>query len=182
MLQVITFAIEPRTLKDFRSGYETVKTEGLPYIVAVDPSVPGEVLGYASASQFRGSLEAYKHTVEISLFCHPEHQGKGLGTQLLRTLLQALRDPVSNAECFPPGAAEPRVVKQVLVVMAVDETGKGQGLKLKEFYEREGFTLVSSFLVVHLAHRIHPADKKKNGHLKQVGFKFGRWYVSTCAF
>ena len=182
MLQVITFAIEPRTLEDFRSGYETVKTEGLPYIVAVDPSVPGEILGYASASQFRGSLEAYKHTVEISLFCHPEHQGKGLGTQLLRTLLQALRDPVSNAECFPPGAAEPRVVKQVLVVMAVDETGKGQGLKLKEFYEREGFTLVSSFLVGHLAHRIHPADKKKNGHLKQVGFKFGRWYDSTCAF
>ena len=82
--------------------------------------------------------------MEISLFCDPGHQGKRVGTQLLRSLLGALRRPASHLEYFPKDAAAPKEVKQVLAVMAVGEAGKERGLKLREFYEREGFKLVSA--------------------------------------
>lgn len=72
--------------------------------------------------------------VEISLFCDPERQGQGIGSALLRRLLEEL------------GKGE---VKQVIAVMSVDEAGPEKGLKLKAFYERFGFEAVSLLMRLH---------------------------------
>ncbi|SPO00081.1 uncharacterized protein DNG_02933 [Cephalotrichum gorgonifer] len=156
---VLTFALEPRKLADFTSTYDSIASKGFPYIVAASTgsSSPPTILGYASASQFRATLGAYEHTAEISLYCHPSYKGGGVGTRLLGNLLGALRNPSAHAGCFPGAerGVEPRVVKQVLAVMAVDELAEGNGLGLRDYYVRNGF--------------------EPSGHLKRVGFKFGRW-------
>lgn len=127
--QVLTFVEEPHDLDYFVSAHRSIAAQKLPHIVAVDQS-SSTVLGYVYAQGFRGTKGAYKHTVEITLFCHPDHQNKGVGSKLLTSLLCTLRERKE-----PP-------VRQVLAVMAVDEAGKGHGLALRTFYEKFGFQLV----------------------------------------
>ena len=47
----------------------------------------GEVVGWASLSPFH-RREAYRFTVENSVYIHPDHVGQGLGTALLAALLR----------------------------------------------------------------------------------------------
>ncbi len=42
----------------------------------------GVVTGYASFGDWR-NFDGFRHTVEHSVYVHPEHQGKGLGRALL---------------------------------------------------------------------------------------------------
>ena len=67
--------------------------------------------------------------MEITLFCHPSYIALGIGPLLLNGLLDALR--------------EQGRVKEVLAVMAVDPAGKRGGLALRDWYQRNGFELVS---------------------------------------
>ncbi|KAI0073678.1 GNAT family N-acetyltransferase [Panus rudis PR-1116 ss-1] len=152
---VITFTEEPLPKEFFLSAYESILSHGLPYLVAVDES-SSTILGYANAHPFRTMQSAYRHTVEISLFCHPDQRGKGVGSLLLRQLISVLRDPAGHPElCHSSSQGQVIAVKQVLAVMSVDEMAEGKGLRLKEFYERFGFEM--------------------RGHLRHVGYKFGRW-------
>lgn len=107
-----------------------------------------QVVGYASAHNFRGSKGAYRHTVEISLFCHPDYVGRAVGRKLLTSLLEVLEHPDRNSDMLVnsrPKAPTPDI-KEVLAVMAVDPDGKRGGLALKEFYERNGFEIVRTAL------------------------------------
>ena len=56
---------------------------GHPVIVA---EINGAVAGYASYSQWR-SKTGYRHTVENSVYVHPDAQGRGLGKALMVELL-----------------------------------------------------------------------------------------------
>jgi phosphinothricin acetyltransferase len=49
---------------------------------------PGDVIGFASWSPWRPK-DGYRHTVEDSLYLLADHQGRGIGTELLRTLIAA---------------------------------------------------------------------------------------------
>ncbi|MEU9021824.1 N-acetyltransferase family protein [Actinomadura sp. NPDC048394] len=51
----------------------------------------GEVLGYASWSQWRPK-EGYRFTVENSVYVLPGHRGKGIGGRLMRALIAAARE------------------------------------------------------------------------------------------
>ncbi|KIX04166.1 uncharacterized protein Z518_07720 [Rhinocladiella mackenziei CBS 650.93] len=131
---------------------ETTK-RNLPYLVAVDDE--DRVVGYSYASAFRGFMISYGHTVEISLFCHPEHKGQGIGSQMIKQLISALRTTkhLTREVGYEDNPIEVEV-KKVLAIMAVDETGPGQGLVLRDWYKKWGFEEV--------------------GRLKGVGFKKGR--------
>lgn len=46
----------------------------------------GVITGYASYGDWR-AFDGFRHTVEHSVYVHPEHQGKGLGNALLGALI-----------------------------------------------------------------------------------------------
>ena len=162
---VITFAIDVLSIEQQLEKLQKVQAEALPYLVAVtdatNDDAGGDVVGFGYLSGFRGGKAGYRHTVELSLYCHVPYQGCGVGSKLLRKLLDIMERPGEHSEEFLGGRMRPedRRVRQIMAVMAVDTFGRREGLALKEYYERFGFEL--------------------QGHLKQVGHKLGRWYVLT---
>ncbi|MBV4411359.1 N-acetyltransferase [Enterobacteriaceae bacterium YMB-R22] len=56
---------------------------GYPVRVAVEGT---QVIGYATFGDWR-SFEGFRHTVEHSVYVHPDHQGKGIGKALMLTLI-----------------------------------------------------------------------------------------------
>lgn len=63
--------------------------QSLPYIICEDKN--GHVIGYAYASKWKGRC-AYRYSVEISVYLHPEKTGHGAGTTLYTELLKQLSD------------------------------------------------------------------------------------------
>jgi L-amino acid N-acyltransferase YncA len=157
---VITFRLIPSTDDEALKSYESVLAEGLPYIVAVDGAE--SIIGFAYAHGFRSGKGGYSHTVEFTLFCHPEQRGKGTGTALLKKLIEVLKAPEKFPEFVKKPRSEEYRVRQMIGCMALDETGPKAGLGLKEFYGRFGFEEV--------------------GHLKKVGYKLDRWSVKMPLF
>jgi L-amino acid N-acyltransferase YncA len=144
--QVVTFTETPRSVEDFIAEYTSIISQNLPYLVATDAGLKAsslsssssseKVIGYANAHGFRGTKGAYRHTVEISLFCDVEFTGQGVGSVLLTALLNVLRRPEQYPELrhVMKGKGELATsVRQVLAVMSVDVDGQKQGLALKEF-------------------------------------------------
>jgi L-amino acid N-acyltransferase len=50
----------------------------------------GVVTGYSSYGDWR-AFDGFRHTVEHSVYVHPDHQGKGLGRALLAALIEEAR-------------------------------------------------------------------------------------------
>lgn len=152
---VLSFLVQQPPQDYIRHRFEDVISRKLPYLVAVDAK--GQVVGYTYAGAFRGHMLGYGHTVEISLFCHPQHTNEGIGSRLLQQLIQTLR--ATKHVTKEAGHGDNPVefdVRKVLAVMAVDETAPKQGLALRDWYLRWGFEEV--------------------GRLKGVGCKNGRMY------
>ncbi|HEX4502522.1 MAG TPA: L-methionine sulfoximine/L-methionine sulfone acetyltransferase [Scandinavium sp.] len=63
--------------------YEARQTAGYPVLVSEEN---GTITGYASFGDWR-AFDGFRHTVEHSVYVHPQHQGKGLGRALLTQLI-----------------------------------------------------------------------------------------------
>lgn len=74
---------EPHTLGNQMAIFEDKLQKGFPIIVAVENEM---VVGFGYYSEFRFQ-EAYKFTVEHSVYAHPNHLGKGIGKLLLEQLI-----------------------------------------------------------------------------------------------
>jgi L-amino acid N-acyltransferase YncA len=70
---------------DLRERRKNLKSKRLPHIVA---TIDSTVVGYAYVVLFR-KRPAYRYTVKHSIYVHHEHIGKGIGSQLLRGLIDA---------------------------------------------------------------------------------------------
>ena len=90
---VATFELAPPDQSEWRSRLQTVTASGLPFLTAW---LDGEVAGYAYCSPWK-TRPAYRHTVEDSIYVAPHAVGRGVGGQLLDTLL---------AECGRAGIRE----------------------------------------------------------------------------
>lgn len=84
------FAVEPEALDVWREAF--VEThESHPWLVACDDHhSPRGVVGFAKASPHRGRC-AYHWSVEVTVYVHPDHHGRGIGAALYGTLIPLLR-------------------------------------------------------------------------------------------
>ena len=63
--------------------FEASTLVGYPVLVSEDDDV---VTGYASFGDWR-AFDGFRHTVEHSVYVHPDHQGKGIGRLLMKALI-----------------------------------------------------------------------------------------------
>lgn len=82
-----SFEEEVPGVDELRQRFEASRHDGLPWLVALDDGV---VVGYAYAARYR-SRAAYRGTVENSVYIRADRQGRGLGGQLLRALIERCR-------------------------------------------------------------------------------------------
>ncbi len=81
----VSFELEPPSVEEMRRRIETTLL-ALPWIVCEQ----GGIIGYAYAGVFR-SRPAYQWTVEVSVYVHAAHRGKGVARALYTSLFECLR-------------------------------------------------------------------------------------------
>ncbi len=77
-----------RTLKVQQEWFEKKKNEGMPVIVA---ERGGEVLGYGTYGIFR-PWDAYRFSVEHSIYISKEFQGRGIGKLIMKELIRLAKE------------------------------------------------------------------------------------------
>lgn len=80
---VALYDYKPRSLDQQKLIFEEKLQKGFPVIVA---EINNEVVGFGYYSEFR-FREAYKFTVEHSVYANKNHIGKGIGNLLLTELI-----------------------------------------------------------------------------------------------
>jgi L-amino acid N-acyltransferase YncA len=83
----ITFELKELSVEEMAQRIERISHQ-FPYLVATHGN---KILGYAYANTWK-TREAYKQTVETSVYLHPQEQGRGLGTALYAALLKELKE------------------------------------------------------------------------------------------
>jgi phosphinothricin acetyltransferase len=124
-----TYQTEPETMVDRRAWFDRHGSKH-PAVVAL---IAGEVLGWGSLSPFH-AREAYRRTVENSIYVRHDAYRRGIGSALLKDLI--LR------------ASE---IGHHTIIGVID----GEQAASAALHAKHGFVQVA--------------------HLRQVGFKFGRW-------
>ena len=85
---VATLDLEARTLPEWHEWYEAHSDEHHPIIVG---TVNGVVAGYASLSPYR-TKDAFKSTVELSIYIHQEYRGRGVASKLMAHILDHAKE------------------------------------------------------------------------------------------
>lgn len=124
-----TYQEEPEPMAD-REQWFHHHGELHPVIVA---AAGDRIVGWGSLSAYH-KRSAYRRTVENSVYVHPEHHRRGIGSLLLQDLIRRTRELGHHA-----------------IIAGID----GEQTASVALHARFGF--------------------EKVGHLKAVGFKFGRW-------
>lgn len=83
MVSTCTYQEEPETIEARRKWFENHCPETHPIIVA---EVEGKVLGWGSLSPYHSRC-AYRFTVENSVYIHHEHLQQGIGSVILKDLI-----------------------------------------------------------------------------------------------
>ena len=84
---VATLDLEPRTLTEWQAWFEAHQTQEHCIIVGIMDDV---VVGYASLSPYR-TKDAFKSTVELSIYIHEDYRGKGVASKLVAHILDHAR-------------------------------------------------------------------------------------------
>jgi phosphinothricin acetyltransferase len=80
-----SFDFEPPPPAFHLAKIRRIRDAGWPFLVA---ERGGVVVGYAYVTQFRDRA-AYRFTAENSIYVHPDHVGRGVGSMLLERLLES---------------------------------------------------------------------------------------------
>ena len=88
---VATLDINKKTLTEWEKWYDNHNIENHPLIVC---EAEGEVAGYATLSSYR-EKEAYKSTVELSVYVSPCYRKKGVGTLLMNAIISMAKEDES---------------------------------------------------------------------------------------
>ena len=79
-----SYELEAPTRQEMESRYSALMAGEFPYLVA---ELDGQVAGYAYAGPFR-ARPAYRFIVENSVYVGPQAKGQGVGTALLKRLVE----------------------------------------------------------------------------------------------
>lgn len=78
-----TFETEPPNVGVMQDRFSEITRSGYPYLVA---ETDEGVIGFGYLGPFR-TRPAYRHTVEDSIYLHPDKRGQGVGSKLLVALI-----------------------------------------------------------------------------------------------
>lgn len=70
-------------ITNLQSWYEERTKNNEPVLVA---TIDDRVVGYATYCQFRKRI-GFQYSVEHSIYCHPDYQGQGIGSLLMKELI-----------------------------------------------------------------------------------------------
>jgi len=79
-----TFEETPPTVEEMAQRMQSVSDQGLPWLVA---ERDGRIVGYCYAAPYR-PRPAYRYTIEDSIYLADGESGKGIGCELLTTLIE----------------------------------------------------------------------------------------------
>ena len=80
---VSTLDINAKTTDQWTVWFENHNIKNHPLIVCEDQGI---IVGYSTLSSYR-EKEAYASTVELSIYVHPEHRGRGIGSVLMSEII-----------------------------------------------------------------------------------------------
>ena len=84
---VANLDLTPRTLDEWQVWFDLHNIENHPLFVA---EIDGRVAGYTSLSSYR-EKEAFRSTVELSIYVAPEFRRRGLASELMAYILDVAR-------------------------------------------------------------------------------------------
>ena len=85
---VATLDLEPCTLPEWQEWFDAHQTVEHCIFVGLMDDV---VVGYASLSPYR-TKDAFKSTVELSIYIHQDHRGKGVASKLMAHILEHAKE------------------------------------------------------------------------------------------
>ena len=85
----ISFELEPPTVEEMRGRILSTITAHLPWLVCAEEA--GAVIGYVYASKHR-ERAAYQWSVDVTVYVHAQHRGRGIGKALYGRLFELLID------------------------------------------------------------------------------------------
>ena len=105
----VTFDVEPHTVESRETWFAQFRTTGRYRLLVAEEN--GAVIGYAGTTRFRPKA-AYETTVETTIYCAPDAQGKGIGKRLYAALFDALQG--EDIRRFVAGYALPNPASEAL--------------------------------------------------------------------
>ena len=78
------YSYVPQTLEERKAWYKQKKASGYPVIVYEEDN---QVIGFATFGAFR-AWPAYKYSIEHSVYVHKDCRTKGIGTMLLKEIIE----------------------------------------------------------------------------------------------
>ncbi len=84
---IATLDINEKTVEQWTQWFNNHNIKNHPLIVFEEASL---IKGYATLSSYR-EKEAYAATVELSIYVHPAYRNEGVGTALMREILNMAR-------------------------------------------------------------------------------------------
>ena len=85
---ISTLDLNPRTMAEWREWFARHNVDNHPLLTAETEN--GKVAGYASLSDYRDK-EAYRSSVELSIYVARDCRGKGVASALMETILDMAR-------------------------------------------------------------------------------------------
>lgn len=85
---VSTFDLNPKSMEEWEKWFAAHPGGDHPLLVAEED---GHAVGYASLSSYR-EKEAYRTTVELSLYVHKDYRHRGIATALMESILSLARE------------------------------------------------------------------------------------------
>ncbi len=137
---VATLDLQPKDLTQWELWFDAHNVENHPLLAA---EIDGHVAGYASLSDYR-EKEAYKSTVELSVYIAPGDRRKGVATALMEAILaEARRDERTHTVVSVITAGNEASVRlHKRFGFAFCGTIREVGMKFGRFLDIENYSLV----------------------------------------